>query len=254
MKKGFATTGVLYTVLIIGLVLMVTFLIHLQSKKSILDGMRKEAKDNINSEVECSHLNDEYIKIRNKYNKLLKENEDLKKLLEQTTAEKDDIIDGKIAYSKGNIITGIMQNRGTITVELKAGESYVLKNGNYIGGNIIALSLASQTVATATSSQILIGYTAWVNGEKIEGTIKGYDEGYNEGNSSGYEQGYKNAQKGTATPSDVLEGKTFTSQYGVNLTGTMQKVAGANHQIKKGDTYIIPEGYHDGTGTVSIGG
>lgn len=254
MKKGFATTGILYTVLIIGLVLMVTFLIQLQNKKSILDGMREEAYDNINSEVECSYLNDEYVKVRNKYNKLLQENEDLKKLLEQTTAEKNDIMNGKVAYSKGNIITGIMQNRGNIQVELKAGESYTLKNGNYQGGNIITLSLASQTVATATSSQVLIGYTAWVNGEKIEGNIKGYDEGYNEGNNIGYEQGYKNAQQGTATPEDVLVGKTFTSQYGVNLKGTMNKVASSNQQIKKGETYTIPKGYHDGTGTVSVNG
>ena len=62
-------------------------------------------------------------------------------------------------------------NRGGINTSLNCGGSYTLSSGYYTGGKITANSLSSQTSANATASQILSGKTAWVNGNKITGTL-----------------------------------------------------------------------------------
>ena len=55
---------------------------------------------------------------------------------------------------------------------------------------------------------------------------------------------------GTAQPNHVLEGITFGTEDGLKV-GTMPNRGGVNQTLTtQGGTYTIPEGYHDGTGTV----
>ncbi len=69
-------------------------------------------------------------------------------------------------------LTGEMPNRGAINQTLNAGGSYTIPAGYHNGsGKITANSLASQTSANAGAGQILSGYTAWVNGNKITGSM-----------------------------------------------------------------------------------
>ena len=87
-------------------------------------------------------------------------------------ATPEDILSGKKAWVDGNQITGTMVNRGTVNQTLKAGGSYTIPEGYHNGsGKITAASLASQTPGNATVSQILSGRTAWVNGNKITGSM-----------------------------------------------------------------------------------
>ena len=82
------------------------------------------------------------------------------------------ILTGKTAWVKGQKVTGTMPNRGAVTQTLNAGGSYTIPAGYHNGsGKVTAASLASQTPGTATASQILAGQTAWVNGQKITGTM-----------------------------------------------------------------------------------
>ena len=67
-------------------------------------------------------------------------------------------------------VDGAMVNRGAPTSNLNCGGVVNLQEGYYSGGQIIANSLASQTPANATAAQILAGYSAWVNGNKINGS------------------------------------------------------------------------------------
>lgn len=67
-------------------------------------------------------------------------------------------------------VDGTMVNRGAPTSNLNCGGVVNLQEGYYSGGQIIANSLASQTPANATAAQILAGYSAWVNGNKINGS------------------------------------------------------------------------------------
>lgn len=66
-------------------------------------------------------------------------------------------------------IDGAMVNRGAPTSNLNCGGVVNLQEGYYSGGKVTANSLASQTQANATATQILAGFSAWVNGSKING-------------------------------------------------------------------------------------
>ena len=82
------------------------------------------------------------------------------------------ILSGYTAYVNGSKITGTMTNRGAVSSSLNCGGSYTIPAGYHNGsGKVTANSLASQTSATATAAQILQGYTAWVNGTRLTGTM-----------------------------------------------------------------------------------
>lgn len=57
--------------------------------------------------------------------------------------------------------------------------------------------------------------------------------------------------EGDATPSDVLSGVSFTSESGIHQIGTMPNNGSIQEQITVGQTYIIPQGFHDGSGTIT---
>ncbi|WP_242864990.1 hypothetical protein [Clostridium botulinum] len=66
--------------------------------------------------------------------------------------------------------TGTMPNQGTKTATLNCGGSYIIPSGYHNGsGKVTANSLASQTQGNATAAQIIAGFSAWVNGSKING-------------------------------------------------------------------------------------
>jgi hypothetical protein len=55
---------------------------------------------------------------------------------------------------------------------------------------------------------------------------------------------------GTAEEADLLYEKTAWVR-GVKLTGTMPNIGAVSQTIDAGQTYTIPEGYHNGFGTIS---
>jgi len=90
----------------------------------------------------------------------------------KATATADKILKDYTAYKNGQLITGTMANNGAVTKTLNAGGSYIIPAGYHNGnGKVTANSLATQTQATATASDILSGKTAWVNGSLITGNI-----------------------------------------------------------------------------------
>ena len=56
---------------------------------------------------------------------------------------------------------------------------------------------------------------------------------------------------GNAQPADVLSGKTFSNADGVGKTGTMVNNGAVSQTLSGGQSYTIPEGYHNGSGIVS---
>ena len=83
-----------------------------------------------------------------------------------------DLLTGKTANdSNGEKVNGTMPNKGAVTATLNCGGSYTIPKGYHNGsGKVTANSLASQTGANATASDIVKGKTAWVNGSKLTGT------------------------------------------------------------------------------------
>ncbi len=121
---------------------------------------------------EESTIKDETIKRLNKQiEELQSQLNSLNAILTQTNSTTDKILSGYKAYSGGKLLTGTMPNREAVTSYLNCGQSYTIPTGYHNGsGKVTANSLASQTIATATSQDILTGKTAWVNGNLLTGT------------------------------------------------------------------------------------
>lgn len=86
--------------------------------------------------------------------------------VEADTSESWDVLLNKLL----TVSTGA--SVGTIDERLNCGEVYHIPEGYHDGtGTVTANSLAVQTSGTAVESNIMSGKTAYVNGNKVEGTI-----------------------------------------------------------------------------------
>lgn len=56
---------------------------------------------------------------------------------------------------------------------------------------------------------------------------------------------------GDAVAADVLSGKTFSNANAVGISGTMPNNGAVSVNLIAGQTYTVPEGYHNGSGTVT---
>lgn len=95
--------------------------------------------------------------------------------LTSANATSSDILTGKEAYVNGKKVAGsIKVNEEPIIHTLPADGCYDINSNTFYkyGGQIWAKSLASQTQATATPGDILSGQTAYVDGQKITGTLQ----------------------------------------------------------------------------------
>lgn len=98
-------------------------------------------------------------------------------------------------------------------------------------------TLIDLTTDTVTADKLLTGITAHgKDGELIEGTCN-FDA---------------NTQDATASASEILTDKTAYNK-GVKITGTMKNNGSVKGKITtKAGKYTVPQGYHDGSGTVDI--
>lgn len=98
-------------------------------------------------------------------------------------------------------------------------------------------TLMDLTADTVVADKLKKGYTAHgANGELIEGTCE-HDA---------------NTQDATAADSEILAGKTAYVK-GAKKTGTMKNNGSVTGKITtKTGKYTVPQGYHDGSGTVQI--
>ena len=94
--------------------------------------------------------------------------------IKDATAEDSNVLSGKVYYNNNGKREGTMPNRGGMSAELSAGGSVSIQEGYHNGEGVVrAQDLASQTQGTAAAANIEAGYTAWVNGSKVTGTLTG---------------------------------------------------------------------------------
>lgn len=142
-----------------------------------------------------------------------------------------------------------IENRGSVSAEVKEGETYTIPKGYHDGTGTVAgvkgggnYSLQSKSVTPTKAQQAITS-----------------DDGYY-GLSDVMVQAipeiYQDVSSVTAEAADVLAGKVIVDATGGVQAGTMTNngavsktldVASANNM-----TYTVPKGYHDGTGTVKI--
>lgn len=98
-------------------------------------------------------------------------------------------------------------------------------------------TLIDLTADTVKADKVLKGYTTHgADGEKITGTCE-YDA---------------NTQDATASDAEILSGKTAYVK-GIKKTGTMKNNGAVSGKIStKAQKFTVPQGYHDGSGTVEI--
>lgn len=209
------------------------------------------------------------------------------------TAEPANLVNNKTAWVNGEEIVGTMQTIAPTTVNLDGGEEYTIPAGFHDGnGKVIATDLPDQTPGTAEADDILLSKTAWVNGEKLTGTLELTGDASAEDVISGktfYNVDAKEKQTGTlaltgdAQADDVIKGATFYNNNvrrkitgTLELTGTatadkvlagetfyntdprelavgsMQDNGAVVIEAECGNSYPIPEGYHNGSGYVNV--
>ncbi len=131
-------------------------------------------------------------------------------------------------------LTGEMPNRGAINQTLNAGGSYTIPAGYHNGsGKITVNSLASQTSANAGAGQILSGYTAWVNGNKITGSMA------NKGNLN-----WSGSNTTYSVPAGYYSGGTLDSRPSYN-NGYNAGVSAADNRVNTNSTNY-KSGYNAG--------
>ena len=116
--------------------------------------------------------------------------------------------------------------------------------------------------ATATAENILSGKTAYVNDEKITGTMTDngaktaslncggsytIPKGYHNGNGKVTGNSLSSQTTATAAAENILTGKTAYVN-GSKVTGTMPDNGAKTASLNCGGSYTIPKGYHNGSG------
>lgn len=185
---------------------------------------------------------------------------------DDATSRAGDILSGKTAYINGSKVTGSMPNQGAASATLTAGNSYTIPAGYHNGrGKVTANSLASQTGGTCAAGDILSGKTAWVNGNKVTGTMTNQGAknaslncgntytipaGYHSGSGKVTANSLASQTEATSGAGDILSGKTAWAN-GTKLTGNMTNRGAVTGSVNCGNTYTIPAGYHNGSGKVT---
>lgn len=120
--------------------------------------------------------------------------------------------------------------------------------------------------ATAVASDILSGKTAYVDGEKVTGSMTNrgsVSQSLNAGRSYTIPQGYHSGSgrvtanslasqtSGTAVASNILSGKTAWVN-GSRIAGSMTNRGAITKTLNAGGSYTIPSGYHNGSGKVTV--
>ena len=189
-----------------------------------------------------------------------------------TTITADDMLSTKKGYDKdGNIVTGTIQNV-TNTNNVIVGDSnpsYTIPKGYHDGTGKVVYNPTTTTQTTATSDDILYGKTALTSdGTLITGTIADggdmvidatsvvpYDESHKYFRSLHITDSAHDAILGCSyVPAEMVpNGEIYVDVDGFPKTGTMPIISPATTEINgKTSPYIIPKGYHDGTGKILI--
>lgn len=190
---------------------------------------------------------------------------------ELLTATPSDVASGvKFIGKSQNIETGSIPINPTRTdITISNGEIFNIPYGiNPVSYNIIASNLEDSTVADATPSDILSPKTAWVNGEKITGIIDTIqpenielesgvtytiEAGYHNGSGTVHAKSLFSQTKASIVPEDIVIGSNCWAN-GEFIEGTMPKNDSKTVTLSNGGEYIIPKGYHSGTGRVVASG
>lgn len=156
------------------------------------------------------------------------------------TAAAGEVLAGKIIVdSEGKIITGTMANNGSVDKTLDVTTiSYTIPAGYHSGTGTVKLSLETKSVTPSKSAQEITP-TAGKVLSKV--TVEAIPDAY------------QDVTGVTTVAEHVLDGDVFVNAEGEEIEGTMANNGAVSQTLDSATTsYTVPEGYHNGEGTVSI--
>lgn len=155
------------------------------------------------------------------------------------TATAADVLATKvIVNATGKVTTGTMPNNGAVSKTLDATTtSYAVPAGYHSGAGSVSIVTETKTLTPTKKQQVVPATSGKVISSVTVAAIPG---------------NYIDTTDATATAATILDGETAYVG-GVKVEGTMPNNGAAEKTLTTTETsYTIPEGYHNGEGTVII--
>lgn len=163
------------------------------------------------------------------------------------TAGAADVLANKvIVTANGTVTAGTMTNVGAVSKVLDAtsnNQSYTVPSGYHNGSGTVSITLEQKTATPTESTQTITPTSGKVLSQVTVNSIPG---------------DYVDVSDATASAANLLSGETaysYDSTEGepVKLTGSMINNGAVSASLDASTTsYTVPQGYHNGSGTVSI--
>lgn len=156
------------------------------------------------------------------------------------TAAAGDVLTGKVyVTADGTIVTGTMSNNGAVTKVLDCTTvTFTIPKGYHNGSGKVTITLEEKTVTPTKSEQTVTPTSGKVLSKVTVNPIP---------------DAYQDVTGVTAGAAEVLAGEKIVDANGNVVTGTMPNNGAVTQLLDTATTeYIIPEGYHDGSGAISV--
>ena len=160
-----------------------------------------------------------------------------------------DVLSGKVIVdSTGASVTGTMANNGAVNKTLDAtasNQTYTVPAGYHSGSGTVKITLETKSTTPTTSSQDITPTSGKVLSKVTVAAIP---------------SNYADTTDDDAVAANILDGKTAhsynsTTGAAVAVTGTMTNRGAVSKTLDAttgNQSYTVPSGYHNGSGTVSI--
>lgn len=141
-----------------------------------------------------------------------------------------------------------ISNRGAVSATVQEGDTYTIPAGYHNGSGTVSgvagggnYSLQSKVITPTKAQQSVTPDSGYYGLSDV--TVNAIPEAY------------QNVSAVNAAAGDVLAGKVIVDATGASVTGTMTNVGAVTKKLdatQNNQSYTVPKGYHNGSGTVSI--
>jgi len=178
---------------------------------------------------------------------------EISRLTDARNTIRDKLVDLGLATSTAKLdvladAVDSIANRGAVSATVQEGDTYTIPAGYHNGSGTVSgvagggnYSLQSKTITPTKSQQSITPDSGYYGLSDV--TVAAIPEAY------------QNVSAVNAAAGDVLAGKVIVDATGASVTGTMTNNGAVNKTLDataNNQTYTVPSGYHNGSGTVKV--